>query len=159
MILLSFDSTTFLATTLSSLGIAIILAILGYKIWEKQFHYEKKLEFYLKFTPHFNTLIAYLKATYNDVSPNQKDEIIHFHPILTSLVEELSLHFEAYYGRILIQLLELLMNNVTGNCEKMKKDEYDMFIEVRVDEIDSIKKEFNYKKDSIFKQLLRKKIL
>ena len=72
MNLLSIDWTTLLTTTFSSLGVSIVLAYVGYEIWKEQFHYQKKMEFYLKLISQLRNLNVYLKTTYTVVTEEER---------------------------------------------------------------------------------------
>lgn len=156
MNLLSIDWTTLLTTTFSSLGVSIVLAYVGYEIWKEQFHYQKKMEFYLKLISQLRNLNVYLKTTYTVVTEEERKEALNLCESLITTVEELTFHFGAYYGAILLQLIELLQDNVIGKSEKKSKNEYDIYIEVRVDEINSLQKDFKYERYSKLKDALKR---
>ena len=158
------DWTTILAT----LMVGIILAILGYFIWKRQFklqneieqkqreeqfqhqikveYNQKKLDVYAELNPYIRRVEIFLEIAFNQgLSTKHKNEIENeINEIIMPIAEKFLVYYDESFRTTIYDLLELLNNYIIEGKFNMDEDKFKDYINIRMKMFHSARKKATY---------------
>ena len=142
MILIKIDWSTVIVTTLSTLTVGIIIAKYGYKIWKKQFFYQKRLEVYAELMP----LVSQLKSDLYQAFEMAGSGVSNKHMgnnlyELNMLLEKFNLYFSETERKPINKLIKLLNSYHSLKKYDMNEQEFYIYVEKQYKEIVLLKDE------------------
>ena len=136
MILTKIDWSTVIVTTLSTLIVGVIIAKYGYKIWKKQFFYQKRLEVYAELMPLVSQLKSDLLQAFemagSGVSNKHMEKNIF---TLNKLLEKFNLYFSDTERKPIDKLIILLNSYQPLKKYDMNEQEFYIYVEKQYKEI------------------------
>lgn len=136
MILIKIDWSTVIATTLSTLIVGVIIAKYGYKIWKKQFFYQKRLEVYAELMPLVSQLKSDLyqafKMAGSGFSIKHMESNLYE---LNKLLEKFNLYFSDTERKSIDKLIMLLNSHDILKKYEMNEQEFNRYVEKEYKEI------------------------
>lgn len=142
MILIKIDWSTVIVTTLSTLTVGIIIAKYGYKIWKKQFFYQKRLEVYAELMPLVSQLKSDLLQAFemagSGVSNKHMGNNLYE---LNMLLEKFNLYFSETERKPINKLIKLLNSYHSLKKYDMNEQEFYIYVEKQYKEIVLLKDE------------------
>ena len=142
MILIKIDWITVIVTTLSTLTVGIIIAKYGYKIWKKQFFYQKRLEVYAELMPLVSQLKSDLLQAFemagSGVSNKHMGNNLYE---LNMLLEKFNLYFSETERKPINKLIKLLNSYHSLKKYDMNEQEFYIYVEKQYKEIVLLKDE------------------
>lgn len=139
-----------LSEILAGLIIGGIISYTGFKIWKKQFFYQKRLEVYAEFLPYLFKLISYIERGFetkmNIEMKNIIREEIEFYTV--PLAQKMGIYFDESYLTDVLQLIDLYQN-IDSELNELTKEEVDVYINQRFIPIYNLRDRVLSKKDRL----------
>ena len=139
-----------LSEILAGLIIGGIISYTGFKIWKKQFFYQKRLEVYAEFLPYLFKLRTYIEREFekknSTVLKNMIQEEIEYHTI--PLAQKIGVYFNESYLNDILDLIGLY-NKINSELNDLSKEEMQNFIDQRFIRIYFIRKKVILENDRL----------
>ena len=134
--ILEIDWSTVIATALSTLIVGVILARYGYKIWRKQFFYQKRLEVYAELLPLVSELKSNLYEAFEMAGSGYSNRHMENNILeLNQLIEKFNLYFSDTERKPIDELIMLLNSHDISRKYEMNEQEFNSFVEKQYKEI------------------------
>jgi hypothetical protein len=139
-----------LSEILAGLIIGGIISYTGYKIWKKQFFYQKRLEVYAEFLPYLFKLISYIERGFETKMNIEMKNIVREEIDLYTipLAQKMGVYFDESYLTEVLQLIDLY-KDIDSELNKLTEEELEEYINQRFISIYNLRDRVLSKKDRL----------